>query len=136
MRRESEAAAAIAADGGTDAELRAEGFHQSAVAAERRGDPYAAIRYELQALETAPDHAAARRHLAQLRRGQADEVEALVEAGRIAFREEDLRAAIDLWRRALLVDPDNERVIAYLGRASQQLENLERLRASPGVRGG
>lgn len=136
MRREREAAATIAADGASDAEMRAEGFHQSALAAERRGEPYAAIRYELRAIDAAPGHPEARRHLAELRRRQAWEVEALVEAGRIAFREEDLQAAIALWQRALLVDPDNERVLAYLGRASQQLENLERLRSSPGNQGG
>lgn len=132
MRREREAAAAIADAGalGSDAEMRAEGFHQSALAAERRGEPYAAIRYELRAVDTTPDHPAARRHLAELRSRLAGEVEALVEAGRIAFREEDLQTALDLWRRALLIDPDNERVIAYIGRASHQLENLERLRVS------
>jgi tetratricopeptide (TPR) repeat protein len=136
MRREREAAATIATDGGSDAEMRAEGFHQSALAAEGRGEPYVAIRYELRAIEADPEHSEARRHLAELRRRQAGEVQALVEAGRIAFREEDLRAAIDLWQRALLVDPDNERVLAYLGRASQQLENLERLRSSPGNQDG
>ena len=52
-------------------------------------------------------------------------------AGRTAFREEDLQSALDLWRRALLVDPRNERVIAYIGRAERQLQNLERLRANP-----
>jgi tetratricopeptide (TPR) repeat protein len=137
MRREREAAAAIAdADAfATDAEMRAEGFHQRALAAERRGDPYAAIRYELRAIETVPDHPAARRHLADLRQRMSGEVQALVEAGRIAFREEDLESALDLWRRALLVDPDNERVLAYIGRVSQQIENLERLRASPDADG-
>jgi tetratricopeptide (TPR) repeat protein len=135
MRREREAAATIAKDGGSDAEMRAEGFHQSALAAARRGDPYAAIRYELRAIDAAPGHPEASRHLGELRRRQAGEVESLVAAGRIEFREEDLEAAIDLWQLALLVDPDNERVLAYLGRASQQLENLERLRSSPGNQG-
>jgi tetratricopeptide (TPR) repeat protein len=137
MRREREAAAAIAdADAfASDAEMRAEGFHQRALAAEHRGDPYAAIRYELRAIETAPDHSAARRHLAALRQRMSGEVQALVEAGRIAFREEDLESALDLWRRALLVDPDNERVLAYIGRVSQQIENLERLRAAPDANG-
>lgn len=133
MRRERESAAAIADPGAlvSDADMRAEAFHQRALAAERRGEPYAAIRYELRALETSPSHPAARQHLRELRRRLAGEVEALVEAGRIAFREEDLQAALDLWRRALLVDPDNERVVAYIGRVSQQIENLERLRAAP-----
>ena len=83
MRREQEAAAAIADAGalGTDAEMRAEGFHQSALAAERRGEPYVAIRYELRAIETTPDHRAAIRQLAALRSRMAGEVQALVEGG-------------------------------------------------------
>ncbi len=135
MKHESESLggrpAAFAAPGSevSDASVRAEGFHQSALAAERRGEPYAAIRYELRALETDPEHPGARRHLAALRGRLSGEVEALVEAGRIAFREEELQSALALWRRAVLIDPDNERVLAYIGRAEQQLENLERLRA-------
>ena len=35
----------------SDDEIRAEGYHQNALAAERSGDPYAAIRNELRALE-------------------------------------------------------------------------------------
>jgi len=137
MRREREAAPMLAAGGAdpnssaTDNEMRAEGFHLGALAAERRGEPYTAIRLEMRAIEAVPDHAGARQHLQQLRRRQAGDVDALVEAGRIAFSEEDLRTAIELWDRALLVDPDNERVRAYVGRASHQLENLELLRAAP-----
>jgi hypothetical protein len=56
-----------------------------------------------------------------------------MKAGRTAFREEDLQSALDLWRLALLVDPRNERIIAYIGRAEQQLENLENLRNEPDV---
>ncbi|MDJ0852032.1 MAG: hypothetical protein QNK04_26985 [Myxococcota bacterium] len=136
MRRETESVggrpAPFAAPGSevSDASVRAEGFHQSSLAAERRGEPYAAIRYELRALETDPEHAGARRHLKALRGRLSGEVEALVEAGRIAFREEELQSALALWRRAVLIDPDNERVLAYIGRAEQQLENLERLRAT------
>jgi tetratricopeptide (TPR) repeat protein len=65
---------------------------------------------------------------AAYRRRLAGEVEGLVEAGRTAFREEKLETALDLWRRALLIDPDNERIQAYIARAERQLENLERLR--------
>lgn len=115
----------------SDAAVRAEGFHQSALAAERRGEPFAGIRYELRALETDPTHTGAGRHLDELRGRLSGEVEALVEAGRIAFREEDLPSALSLWRQALLIDPDNERVLAYIGRAEQQFQNLERLRAAP-----
>jgi tetratricopeptide (TPR) repeat protein len=134
QRRETaggEAGAAFA----TDEQIRAEGFYQNALAAERRGDLYAAIRQNLRALEADPDHRAAKAHLRELRGRLSIEVPALIEAGRAAFRSEDLQSAIDLWRRALLVDPDNERVIAYIGRAEQQLQNLERLRSGSDVAG-
>jgi tetratricopeptide (TPR) repeat protein len=115
----------------SDAAIRAEGFYQHALASERTGDPYAAIRNDLRALRADPEHVAARRHLRTLRGQLEVEVPALVEAGRTAFRAEDLQSALDLWRLALLVDPDNERVIAYVGRAEHQLQNLERMRSEP-----
>ena len=40
-----------------------------------------------------------------------------------------LRTALDLWRRALLIDPENERIQAYIARSERQLETLEQLRA-------
>jgi tetratricopeptide (TPR) repeat protein len=58
-------------------------------------------------------------------------VQGLIEAGREAFGEERLDAALDYWRRALLIDPENERIQAYIARAERQLENLERLREAP-----
>ena len=64
----------------------------------------------------------------------ASTVPTLLEAGRDAFRQEDLQSALDHWRLALLVDPDNERIIAYIARAEQQLQNLEQLRADPAPR--
>jgi tetratricopeptide (TPR) repeat protein len=120
----------------TDAEIRAEGFYQNALAAERRADPYAAIRNDQRALRADPQHAGAQRHLSTLRNELATQVPVLIEAGRTAFRAEDLQSALDAWRLALLVDPSNERVIAYIGRAEQQLENLERLRSEPDVASG
>jgi len=115
----------------SEAAIRAEGFHQIALAAERRGDAYTAIRQELRALDVYPDHAATRQHLAELRRGLAPELERLIEAGRTAFRNEDLYSALENWRQALLIDPENERTRAYVARAERQLQNLERLRAEP-----
>jgi tetratricopeptide (TPR) repeat protein len=115
----------------TEAGLRAEGFHQNSLAAERQGDLYAAIRQELLALEVDAGHAAAREHLAALRRRLAPELERLIEAGRSAFRNEDLSSALESWRQALLIDPGNERTRAYVARAERQLQNLERLRAGP-----
>jgi tetratricopeptide (TPR) repeat protein len=120
----------------SDAQIRAEGFYQNALAAENRGDSYAAIRNDLRALEADADHASARRHLAALRERLADSVDGLIEAGREAFRDEDLQTALDAWRQALLLDPDNERTRAYIARAEQQIQNLERLRAGPDVATG
>lgn len=58
----------------------------------------------------------------------AGEVEGLVEAGRDAFRNEELETALSMWRRALLIDPNNERIQAYIARAERQLQNLDALR--------
>jgi tetratricopeptide (TPR) repeat protein len=135
QRRETAGGQTGGATFATDEQIRAEGFYQNALAAERRGDLYAAIRQNLRALEADPDHRAAKAHLRALRGRLTIEVPALIEAGRAAFRSEDLQSAIDLWRRALLVDPGNERVIAYIGRAEQQLQNLERLRSESDVAG-
>lgn len=115
----------------SESQIRAEGFHQNALAAERRGDAYAAIRQDLRALQADPRHAGARRHLTALRQQLQPEVEGLIESGRSAFRQEDLQGALDQWRRALLVDPDNDRAQQYVARAEKLLDNLEQLRADP-----
>jgi tetratricopeptide (TPR) repeat protein len=117
--------------GASDAEIRAEGFHQNALAAERGGDPFEAIRQDLSALEAYPEHANARQHLARLRARLAPEVETLVESGRQYYLQEDLQSALDQWRQALLVDPGNARAKDYVERADRLLENLEKLRADP-----
>jgi tetratricopeptide (TPR) repeat protein len=115
----------------SDDEIRAEGYHQNALAAERAGDPYAAIRHELRALDLAPDHAGARSHLAELRGRLAPEVTRLIAAGQQHYQQEELQSALDAWRRALLIDPVNEEARAYVGRAENLLQNLERLRSDP-----
>jgi hypothetical protein len=78
-----------------------------------------------------PEHAAARSRLAALRRQLEPELERLIDAGRSAFRNEDLYSALESWRQALLIDPENERTRAYVARAERQLQNLERLRSEP-----
>jgi len=129
--RERRASVDTAWVGASDAEIRAEGFYQNALAAERAGDPFEAIRQDLSALGAHPEHAGARQHLARLRAGLAPEVDTLVESGRQYYLEEDLQSALDQWRRALLVDPGNARAKDYVGRADRLLENLEKLRADP-----
>jgi hypothetical protein len=47
------------------------------------------------------------------------------------FQQEDLQSALDLWRRALLIDPRNREAREYAERAEQLLENLDRLRGAP-----
>jgi tetratricopeptide (TPR) repeat protein len=115
----------------SDAQIRAEGFYQNAIASERAGDLYAAIRHDQRALRADSEHTDARAHLSGVRARLADDVDRLIEAGRAAFREEDLQSALDLWRQALLIEPENERTQAYIARAERQLENLERMRADP-----
>jgi tetratricopeptide (TPR) repeat protein len=112
-------------------EIRAEGFYQNGLAAARRGDYYAAIRQQLFALGANSSHVGAQQELSRLRRRLAPEVDKLIESGREAFRNEDLQTALDEWRLALLVDPENERTRAYVGHAERQLENLERMRSEP-----
>jgi tetratricopeptide (TPR) repeat protein len=117
----------------SDAEIRAEGFHQNALAAEDSGDPFAAIGHDQRALDAFSGHAGARQHLAEIRRQLAPLVDPLIEEGRTHFRNEDLQSAHDSWQRALLIDPGNERARAYAARAERQLENLERMRSEPEV---
>jgi len=66
---------------------------------------------------------------ARARAARLAQVESLVEAGRAAFGDEQLETALELWRRALLIDTENERIQAYIARAERQLETLEQLRA-------
>jgi len=115
----------------TDGEIRAEGFYRNALAAERAGDGYAAIRHDLRALAASPGHARAREHLAKQRAKLSQDVPGLIEAGRAAFQQEDLQSALDQWHRALLVEPDDERTSQYVARAEKLLQNLEQLRAEP-----
>jgi tetratricopeptide (TPR) repeat protein len=124
-------------------EIRAGGFYKPAdglyeigLLAEGDDDFFKAIDYYERALKADPGHSNARSHLAEIRRRLAGDVEGLIEKGREEFRNEELQHALDLWRQALLIDPDNERAQAYLERAERQLYNLERLRSEPDVSGG
>jgi tetratricopeptide (TPR) repeat protein len=122
---------AVAKASATEAQIRAEGFYQNALAADQKGDGLAAIQQDLKALEVDPNHAGARKHLASERQRLAPEVDGLIESGKTAFRQEDLQAALDQWRKALLIDPDNERAQGYVARTEKLLENLEQLRSEP-----
>lgn len=115
----------------SDSEIRAEGLFRNALAAEQKGDLFEAIRFDIRALRADPKHARARRHLDGLRLTLRPEVGGLIESGRRKFQQEDLQAALDLWRRALLIDPTNAEAREYAARAEQLLENLDRLRGAP-----
>lgn len=115
----------------SDAEIRAEGFFQNALAAETAGDLYAAIRYDLAALRVHPVHPRVRSHLVGLRRRLEPQLPDLLGAGREHYQQEDLQAALDQWHKVLLIDPGNEQARDYTARAERLLENLERLRAEP-----
>ncbi len=113
-------------------EVRARGdlaAAESALEKLRRLDPFdpAYQSEELRLRAAIDEERRARRERA--RAARAAQVESLVEAGRTAFGDEKLETALDLWRRALLIDPENERIQAYIARAERQLETLEQLRA-------
>jgi hypothetical protein len=116
-------------------EIDAEGSYQNALEAERRGDLYGAIREDVQALDTYPQHANAKQHLKNIRRRLSGSSGALIEAGRQAYREENLQKALEIWSLVLLIEPDNQRAHAYSDRAQHQLQNLERLRSEPDLEG-
>jgi tetratricopeptide (TPR) repeat protein len=112
----------------SDLEIRAEGFYQNALAAEAAGDPFAAIRFDVAALDAYPDHEAAARHLGSVRQRLQPDVEELLEAGRRHYQSEDLEGALDDWRRVLLIQPGNRQARDYSQRAERLLQNLDRLR--------
>lgn len=135
QERETAAARSVAVEPrevrASDVEIRAEGLFRNALAAEQRGEPFEAIRWDIRALHADPRHARASRHLEGLRTRMKPEVAGLLESGRRKFQQEDLQAALDLWRRALLIDPNNAEAREYAKRAELLLENLDRLRGAP-----
>jgi tetratricopeptide (TPR) repeat protein len=116
-------------------ERRAERFYQNALAEDRSLRFHEAFNNDMRALELDPEHRGAHRHLNEMRSRLSGRVDALIEEGRSAYRDEDLYTARDKWSLALLVDPDNERARAYVDRAKRQIQNLERLRSEPDVAG-
>ena len=115
----------------SDAEIRAEGLFRNALTSEKKSELFDAIRFDIRALRADSKHIRARRHLEALRSRMRPEVDGLLEAGRRKFQQEDLQSALDLWRRALLIDPGNAEAREYAARAEQLLENLDRLRGAP-----
>ena len=116
----------------TDQEIRAEGLYLNALDAEREGRLYKAIEYDMKALAANPEdpHPEAIAHLAELR-SRMPSAEELIRKGQEDYQQEDLEAALEQWRKALLIDPGNAQALEYVARAEQLLSNLERLRAEP-----
>jgi tetratricopeptide (TPR) repeat protein len=115
----------------TDAVFQAEGLFQNALGAERADDPFKAIEYDIRALKADPARHDVRAHLTEMR--SKISVEALIQEGRNYYQQEDLEAALEQWRNALLVEPGNTQAVEYVARAEKLLENLERLRQEPEV---
>jgi tetratricopeptide (TPR) repeat protein len=116
----------------TDQEIRAEGLFQNALDAEREGNLFKAIEFDMKALDANPNHPILRAHLKDLRR-RTPSAEELIRQGQDAYQQEDLEAALEQWRNALLVDPGNAQALEYVARAERLLANLERLRAGPEI---
>ncbi len=116
----------------TDQEIRAEGLFQNALDAEREGNLFKAIEFDMKALDANPNHPILRAHLKDLRR-RTPSAEELIRKGQEAYQQEDLEAALEQWRNALLVDPGNAQALEYVARAERLLANLERLRAGPEI---
>jgi tetratricopeptide (TPR) repeat protein len=121
----------LSGDAADAVRMRAAGLFQNALRAEEAGRYFAALRQLLRARELDPSHVAAQERIEKLRARLTSEVPGLLRAGRDAFRSEDLETALEQWRRALLIEPQNERALAYIARAERQLANLERLRSEP-----
>lgn len=115
----------------SDSRIRAAGLYEKAVRAQTEGRLFDAIDADIEALKLDPGYGKALEHLAALRRDLAPTVEGLIQAGQHYYQQEDLLAALDQWRRALLIDPNNREATQYIGRAESLLESLERLRAEP-----
>lgn len=115
----------------SDEEIRAEGFHQNALAAMHAGNLFQAIDYDLRALEANPTHEKARTHLAKIRTANQHQAAQLTEDGRAAFQQEDLESALELWRNALRITPDDARLHEFIARAERMLANLDQLRDEP-----
>jgi tetratricopeptide (TPR) repeat protein len=67
-------------------------------------------------------------HARDLETGLDRKAEDLIEEGRRSYRAEEPSRALEQWNEALLIDPGNERALAYRDRAEQLLESLEQLR--------
>lgn len=111
-------------------QIVAEGHFRSARKADEAGDPFRAITEYEAALSVNPGHAGARRELTELRSRLRPQVEELYQLGKRYFQEEDLHNALRVWRRALSIDPTDERTRENVERAERMLARLEEIQTS------
>ena len=108
-------------------EILAEGHYRSATEAERSGEHFWAIAEYEAAIRINPRHRAARRSLAKLRESLKPRVDELYQLGKRYFQEEDLHNALRAWRRALAIDPKDQRTRENVERAEKMLARLEEI---------
>jgi tetratricopeptide (TPR) repeat protein len=108
-------------------EIIAEGHYRSAAKAETSGEDFWAITEYEAALSANPRHQGARKALTALRTRLHPQVEELYEIGKRYFQDEDLHNALRAWRRALSIDPTDERMRENVGRAERMLARLEEI---------
>jgi tetratricopeptide (TPR) repeat protein len=111
-------------------EIVAEGHFRSARQAEKAGDPFGAIAEYEAALSVNAKHAGARKRLTGLRARLHPQVDELYERGKRYFQEEDLHNALRAWRRALSIDPTDERTRENVERAERMLARLEEIQTN------
>ena len=110
-------------------EIIAEGHYRSARQEEQQGEPYKAIPEYEAALSVNPRHQGARRSLTALRSRLRPEVAGLYQMGKRYFQEEDLHNALRVWRRALSIDPTDQRTRENVERAERMLARLEEIQS-------
>ena len=74
-------------------------------------------------------HQGARRSLTALRSRLRPEVAGLYQMGKRYFQEEDLHNALRVWRRALSIDPTDQRTRENVERAERMLARLEEIQS-------
>lgn len=108
-------------------EILAEGHFRSASQAESAGETFWAITEYEAALSVNPNHPGSRRALTALRSRLHPQVEQLYERGKRYFQDEDLHNALRVWRRALSIDPTDQRTRDNVERAERMLARLEEI---------
>ena len=136
VRRRGRGAAAARGDAlvqASDVEIRAEGQHQNALAADARTIPTRRSARTCARSSRRRTMREAARHLAELRARARPEVPRLIETGRQQVSSRRIsRARSTLWRRALLIDPGNQeaRAVRRARRAAAPEPRAAALRAA------